>query len=232
VIFKPGLIEKILSGKKTQTRRPVTDRDTLACPFDPSRTTTKVMHAMRYVPGRDYAIKPGRTSAGVARVLIQDLRLEQLGDITPEAAVAEGFKRTDDFFAYWERLYGRVDREQWVWVSRSSSSARSARATSAAAVGTPSGRSCRSRAKRPRCPADVQDRYTDQAHDHAAQQAEINRARRERYELEQRLARAQADARLSGVDISSPLRVIERQLRRSRSASTTARPRDDVPSDA
>jgi hypothetical protein len=116
VIFKPGLIEKILSGKKTQTRQPVKPNHILVCRFDPSRTTTKVMHAMRYVPGRDYAIKPGRTSAGVARVLIQDLRLEQLGDITPAAAVAEGFKRTDEFFAYWERIHRVVDLRQWVWV--------------------------------------------------------------------------------------------------------------------
>lgn len=58
----------------------------------------------------------------------------------------------------------------------------------------------------------TQRRITQQAHDHAGHQQIVNQARRERYELERRLGRAREDAILRGVDISSPIRVIERQI--------------------
>jgi len=57
-----------------------------------------------------------------------------------------------------------------------------------------------------------QTRFIEAAQMHRAQASNLAQLRRERYELDQRLRRAQADAMIRGVDISSPLRVIERQL--------------------
>lgn len=56
------------------------------------------------------------------------------------------------------------------------------------------------------------ERFASDAERNSRQSDELNRARRERYELDQRIRRAREDAALRGVDISSPLRVIERQL--------------------
>jgi hypothetical protein len=123
VIFKPGLVEKIIVGKKTMTRRPVKDGET-ACALDINRTTTRFVPGCRYVPGRDYAVQRGRGGSEVARIRIVTVAIEQLGDITPEDALAEGFARTrtgsplDEFFAYWKRLHRRVDRAEWVWAIR------------------------------------------------------------------------------------------------------------------
>lgn len=60
--------------------------------------------------------------------------------------------------------------------------------------------------------AKTQERFTQQATERLALDHMLAEMRRERYELEKRLERARADAELRGVDISSPLRVIERQL--------------------
>lgn len=58
----------------------------------------------------------------------------------------------------------------------------------------------------------AQRRITQQAFDNRGQQDVLNQARRERHELAHRLDRVRADADLRGVDISSSMRVIERQL--------------------
>lgn len=114
MIFKPGLVEKIIAGKKTMTRRAVKAGET-ACVLNLERTATRFVPGCRYVPGRDYAVQKGRGGVEVARIKIELVRLELLGEITPTDAIAEGFKTTDHFFAYWERLHGQVDSEQPVW---------------------------------------------------------------------------------------------------------------------
>ena len=59
----------------------------------------------------------------------------------------------------------------------------------------------------------TQRRFTEQAHLTGDQRAMLHQLRRERHALEQRLRQAREDARLKGVDISSPERVIERQIK-------------------
>lgn len=66
----------------------------------------------------------------------------------------------------------------------------------------------------PRVDRKTLDRYAREAETHVGQQHTLAQLRRERHELDQRLARALADARMRGVDVSSALRVIERQLAR------------------
>ena len=62
MIFKPELAEKVLAGEKTETRRVVKDGE-VEC---------------RYVPGRDYAVQPGRGKRAIGRIYITDVRREKL----------------------------------------------------------------------------------------------------------------------------------------------------------
>lgn len=100
MIFRPELVEKILAGEKTETRRPA---GSFEC---------------RYKPGRTYAVQPARTKPGVARILVKEIRREELGEIRHSGALREGFRNVTDFLIYWEKLYGRVDLLQEVWVIR------------------------------------------------------------------------------------------------------------------
>jgi hypothetical protein len=75
MIFRPELTEKVLSGEKTETRRPVKEGET----------------ECRYVAGRDYAVQTGRRRRSIGRIAVTDTRKEKLGEITHEAAVREGF---------------------------------------------------------------------------------------------------------------------------------------------
>ncbi len=104
--FKPELIDLILSGRKTQTRRPVSDNP--RSPWYREKCGLQV--------GRDYAICPGRAKPASGRVLIEATRLERLGDISSADAVAEGFRDRNEFEIYLWNLYGEFDPEQLVWV--------------------------------------------------------------------------------------------------------------------
>jgi hypothetical protein len=99
VIFKPRLARLVVAGKKTQTRRPVKDGEPIC----------------RYRPGREYAVQPGRGKAQIARLKVIAVAREPLGELTFDAARAEGFRTRDDFMAYWEELYGRIDVDLPVW---------------------------------------------------------------------------------------------------------------------
>lgn len=95
MIFKPEMVEKILSGEKTVTRRPLKQLD-------------------RYQPGRDYAVQPGRGKHAVARIRVTFVHEDRLGSITEDDARREGFLSSEAFFDYWDRLYGFVDYDQAV----------------------------------------------------------------------------------------------------------------------
>lgn len=99
MIFRLPLITKILTGEKTQTRRPV--KDGKPC---------------RYLVGGDYAVQPGRGKRGVARIRVTAVRREQLRDLTAEDAVAEGFATPRDLYDYWTQLYGTHSVFDEVWV--------------------------------------------------------------------------------------------------------------------
>lgn len=100
VIFRPELVARILAGDKTQTRRLV--RPGLPC---------------RYRADRTYAVQPGRTKHGVARIRITDVRTERLSEITEDDARREGFASVEGFFAHWDGLHGAAGyTEVDVWV--------------------------------------------------------------------------------------------------------------------
>lgn len=101
MIFKPELIQKILSGEKTVTRRPLKAGE----------------YECRYKVGRTYALQPGRGQRAVGRILVKAATpgfLEELR--TTREARLEGFESVGDFLAYWARLYGEpVYLNQPVW---------------------------------------------------------------------------------------------------------------------
>lgn len=98
MIFSGPLYGKVLRGEKTQTRRPASSSDP----------------ANRYRPGMRRAVQKGRGIHGEAHIIITDVRLEAVGDITFEDARAEGFRTRDDFKAYWIELHDKkwLEREE------------------------------------------------------------------------------------------------------------------------
>ncbi len=99
MIFAPEMVRKILSGRKTETRRPVKVGETTC----------------RYKRGKDYAVQRKEGGRATVRIEILGAERQRLGDITYESARREGFKTTDDFREYWIGLYGVHDPDQEVW---------------------------------------------------------------------------------------------------------------------
>jgi hypothetical protein len=99
VIFKPELVHLVLSGKKTQTRRPI-KTDEVTC---------------RYRVGHTYAVQPKRGARSKGRIQILAASRQRLGDLTDQEAKAEGFPSRVAFFRYWAKLYERVDHDEQVW---------------------------------------------------------------------------------------------------------------------
>lgn len=108
MIFRPELVEKILAGEKTETRRLVSDN-----PRSPWWVGSE-----RLTPGRVFAICPGRGKRAVARARIVSTIQEPLNFLTDISARAEGFKDRVAFLDYWRELHGKLDLSVWVWVVR------------------------------------------------------------------------------------------------------------------
>lgn len=115
MIFRPVLVDRILAGNKTQTRRTVR--------YHGGLRSDRYRFDCTYKVGRSYAVQPGRGRKGVARIKVTDIRRERWKDITERDAIAEGFKRLDgftakqQFFAYVYGIYqGNIDLEAECWV--------------------------------------------------------------------------------------------------------------------
>lgn len=91
MIFSPELARLVVRGKKTMTRRRVKPDE----------------NRCRYRVGHDYAVQPGRGQTAIARLVVVDVDMQFLGDITGADARAEGFRNVADFARYWMRLYDR-----------------------------------------------------------------------------------------------------------------------------
>lgn len=87
MIFKPELARLVAKGKKTQTRRIVNGKPSY------------------YEVGQDYAVCPGRGKHQICRIIVLDREQQRLGDLTYEAALAEGFRSRADFARYWIALH-------------------------------------------------------------------------------------------------------------------------------
>lgn len=104
MIFKPELIEKILAGEKTVTRRPVKLED--------DGYGGAIFLPCRYVPGRTYAFQPGRGQKGVGRIRVLCVGRIPLIRIDANDARREGFRTAGEFRRYWTALYGSFDPTQ------------------------------------------------------------------------------------------------------------------------
>jgi hypothetical protein len=112
VIFKPEMVEKILAGEKTVTRRPVKLED--------GGYGGAIFLPCRYKVGKDYAVQPGRGQKAVARIRILSVERGPLKPLrlTVAALVDEGRREGFcDWFGlcdYWRSLYGTYDPAQLV----------------------------------------------------------------------------------------------------------------------
>jgi hypothetical protein len=94
-LFKRELLEKVLAGQKTQTRR---------------------IHKVTLKPGRTYAARCTRFQKAQARILITACRQEKLGAITLEDARKEGFTNPEEFKQAWTEIHGAWNPDQIVTV--------------------------------------------------------------------------------------------------------------------
>lgn len=98
MLFKKLLLEKILKGEKTQTRRPI------------ERKSGIHVCSVREKVG----VRAGYTKF-VAYIVIKKRFQQRLGDISAEEAKKEGFLSIEDFKRAWAALYG-WNPNQVVWV--------------------------------------------------------------------------------------------------------------------
>lgn len=115
MIFKPEMVEKILAGEKTVTRRPAkTQMGHLAT----TDTRPEARAACRYEVGKDYAVQPGRGKKAAARIRVVRVHREPLGPVSKTLYASEvhreGFSTWWDFSEYWEGLYGAWVPDQLV----------------------------------------------------------------------------------------------------------------------
>lgn len=103
--FKPELVEKILVGQKTQTRRAMSDNP--RSPWYRGGCALKVNHA--------YALCPGRGKHQVGKIVVTEVRDVMLGEITDAEACAEGFQTAAEFAAYWHAMHGSCNYGERVW---------------------------------------------------------------------------------------------------------------------
>lgn len=120
--FKPEMIEAIKAGRKTQTRRPIKDRDFQFWPHPEILEQSHICAVYnkdcrpRWQIGRRYSVCPGRGKNRVALIEIISIWQEPVGQISGDDAHAEGFESRYAFLWAWKRLYPKSDLSEPVWV--------------------------------------------------------------------------------------------------------------------
>lgn len=99
MIFGKDLIEEVLWGRKTVTRR----------------RNAVPTHPIRYRVGGVYAVQPGRGEPHWGHLKVTSVTSVSLGDgISVEEAHREGFPTPPAFMEYWMALHGGWDRNEIV----------------------------------------------------------------------------------------------------------------------
>lgn len=124
MLFKREMVDAILAGRKTQTRRPLSDNP--RSPWWRERC--------RFQPGKEFGVQGGRGMRSIRRAVVTAVRQERLGDISNDDAAAEGFEAGFDsdqdrgvvtgwispreaFWRYIRKIHrGKVDEDTLVWV--------------------------------------------------------------------------------------------------------------------
>ncbi|HXO86912.1 MAG TPA: ASCH domain-containing protein [Gemmatimonadales bacterium] len=103
--FRPELADKVMAGEKTVTRRRMSHN---------SRSPWFVLGCSLKV-GRSYAVCPGRGKNAIGRVVVTEVSEVQLGAISNDEAVREGFANWREFRAAWTTINGSWEPLEWVW---------------------------------------------------------------------------------------------------------------------
>lgn len=106
MIFRPELAAKIVLGKKTATRRALSDNP--RSPWWRERSS--------YLVDQTFAVQPGRGVPRVADAVITRVAIEPLSALRPRDARREGFATRDAFVAAWRDINGSWDPDQQVHV--------------------------------------------------------------------------------------------------------------------
>jgi hypothetical protein len=104
--FRPELAQAVMAGRKTVTRRALSDNP--RSPWWRERCSLVV--------GRDYAVCPGRGKHAIGRISIVSVRRVRLGDLDEAEAQREGFAGGREFVAAFEainRCYADPDALVW-----------------------------------------------------------------------------------------------------------------------
>jgi hypothetical protein len=105
LIFRPELAVLVMSGAKTETRR---------LPSNNPRSPWWREHCT-HGPGSRHAVCPGRGQSGIGFVVIKDVAFVQLGSITHNGAIAEGFADVQAFRRGWKQIHGSWEPRMQVW---------------------------------------------------------------------------------------------------------------------
>lgn len=105
--FQPELAALVAAGRKTVTRRLVSDNP--RSPWFRGGCSLK--------EGRSYAVCPGRGEPAICRVRVVSVRREPVGAVAQnlEEPRREGFADLDDFMRTWCGMHGEFDPAQLVW---------------------------------------------------------------------------------------------------------------------
>lgn len=111
--FKPELLDKVIRGRKTETRRLSREGESIANGVLWSRQHSPKPHSFLGIRrlfrvGQSYAVVPGRGQHQVGRVVVTQLRLERLFDITQESVDRECFGATpQEYISRFQAMYKR-----------------------------------------------------------------------------------------------------------------------------
>jgi hypothetical protein len=104
--FRPELAAAVMAGRKTVTRRLVSD--------NPRSPWFRERCAL--TPGRSYAVCPGRGKAAIGRITVTAVMSEPLGWLDDAEARREGFDDAHGFVAAFQEINGgKYDPHAVVW---------------------------------------------------------------------------------------------------------------------
>lgn len=106
MIFRSELSDLALEGRKTATRRALSDKP--KSPWWRERC--------RYKVGQRFAVQPGRGAFGEGLATVRAVYKQRLGDITDDQAYEEGFENRAEFEEVFGKINGGFDPDLVVWV--------------------------------------------------------------------------------------------------------------------
>jgi hypothetical protein len=105
VNFQPALADLVMAGRKTATRRLVSDNP--RSPWYRERCGFRV--------GQDFAVCPGRSKTQIGRAVVTVVARELLGYLDYADARREGFADAFAFIDAWKAINGSYDPNALVW---------------------------------------------------------------------------------------------------------------------